>query len=592
MRASAQPLASAAVASRRLSIGFTVATMAAITAVLNGESGTIINEHYSLNEYINRRVGFLGRHPDYAHMVTRLFAIVRRDAADVFKQGRELSVQEVRRRESKLDVTPLLPLPTTDNCASVDNFRNYPDREWTPGHVPPVNRIHVVDKDDDNGHIYRLMSFTDAVAEYTTVAPATHARANMAPQTRFSQPAISWGSSRCSASPQPTAALQHDQGMHVASIEDSQDLLSRAANSQQTAQSSRQSAASPYADCVDYDRSSDAATATPKLVNRASTSTATPEPATTTQDMLIETNLTPATSTCHDVEGAGQTTPLTGLSSGRPDPRVSSNHSRSSQASAPAGRGMSIPVKTKPYVKRARSESPAPVDSVIGDSPQPRPSKRPRLHAGPPPAAKALDDTLRVVGQAPTARSKRKIVRAATANEDGRSGRHSHIQSGGASKSMWAQAVHPDNDHVEAVAAGTALPRAKREAEAASKLRYNRLLERHQAAALRKAKKNQKNVQGALKNHTHPDLMPEFFDIRNFPEDERDSTVRCVCMVVHDDGTNMISCGECLVWQHPVCMGEGVPKNQQKGKYSCHVCDPWRHRKRLAELRQAQPSLA
>ncbi|KAK5732528.1 hypothetical protein LTR17_010467 [Elasticomyces elasticus] len=96
------------------------------------EIGTVLNEHYSLEEYVKRRAGWLARLPDFARMPTGLFAISRRDAFDIFGADQTLSVQEVRRRELAAEFDPLLPQPTTGNTESIDSFRSYGQRQWSP----------------------------------------------------------------------------------------------------------------------------------------------------------------------------------------------------------------------------------------------------------------------------------------------------------------------------------------------------------------------------------------------------------------------------------------------------------------------------
>ncbi|KAK1043000.1 hypothetical protein LTR33_015467 [Friedmanniomyces endolithicus] len=110
---------------------------------------TVLTEHYNVQEYVNRRAGWLARLPHYARMTTGLFTIARQDATEVFKSDHALSVQEVRRREHAAEVSPLLPLPTTDNTESIDGFRSYGDREWSSGVVRSENGVSVNDKDRD-----------------------------------------------------------------------------------------------------------------------------------------------------------------------------------------------------------------------------------------------------------------------------------------------------------------------------------------------------------------------------------------------------------------------------------------------------------
>ncbi|KAK3639852.1 hypothetical protein LTR56_012232 [Elasticomyces elasticus] len=105
--------------------------MANLQVVRPLEIGTVLNEHYSLEEYVKRRAGWLGRLPDFPR-ATGTFAISRRDAFDIFGPDQALSVQEVRRRELAAEFDPLLPLPTTGNTESIDSFRSYGQREWSP----------------------------------------------------------------------------------------------------------------------------------------------------------------------------------------------------------------------------------------------------------------------------------------------------------------------------------------------------------------------------------------------------------------------------------------------------------------------------
>ncbi|KAK5682512.1 hypothetical protein LTS10_005640 [Elasticomyces elasticus] len=114
-------------------------------------SNPVLNEHYSLDEYLKRRAGWLGRLENFARMPTGLFAISRRDAFDIFGADQALSVQEVRRRELAAEFDPLLPLPTTGNTESIDSFRSYGLREWSPSgdRAVSVNDVELVHESAD-----------------------------------------------------------------------------------------------------------------------------------------------------------------------------------------------------------------------------------------------------------------------------------------------------------------------------------------------------------------------------------------------------------------------------------------------------------
>ncbi|KAI6814978.1 hypothetical protein KC332_g4652 [Hortaea werneckii] len=101
---------------------------------------TVINDFYNREDYVRRRAHFLGRHDAYKNV--SVFPIARGDAERVFADENEvlLSVQEVQRRETASGFEDLLPLPTTANTQTMDNFRLYPDQEWTPNSYPVRNQ--------------------------------------------------------------------------------------------------------------------------------------------------------------------------------------------------------------------------------------------------------------------------------------------------------------------------------------------------------------------------------------------------------------------------------------------------------------------
>ena len=112
--------------------------------------GSVLNDHYFLDEYVKRRGSFLEIHHDHKTRDTGLLAIARDDAQLIFTSEHEiLSVQEVRRRELLSEVVPFLPLPTTANTRTIDNFKGYPRREWTPNMTPPPQEPDVQPRSHD-----------------------------------------------------------------------------------------------------------------------------------------------------------------------------------------------------------------------------------------------------------------------------------------------------------------------------------------------------------------------------------------------------------------------------------------------------------
>lgn len=106
------------------------------------ETGKVLNDCYTVDQYVSRRCWFLSKLPENAKM-SRFFEGIREiEAAAVFTVEEEvLSVQEVRRREQAGLISPLLPLPTTDNTQTIDSFRSYSRKECAPVISPPSLRL-------------------------------------------------------------------------------------------------------------------------------------------------------------------------------------------------------------------------------------------------------------------------------------------------------------------------------------------------------------------------------------------------------------------------------------------------------------------
>ncbi|KAI7151915.1 hypothetical protein KC349_g9262 [Hortaea werneckii] len=99
----------------------------------------VVNDFYDKEDYVRRRADFLGSHDDYKGI--SVFPIARDDANRVFLDEHEvLSVQEVQRRETAAGFEDLLPLPTTANTQTIDDFKSYPDHEWVLPNNFPVDR--------------------------------------------------------------------------------------------------------------------------------------------------------------------------------------------------------------------------------------------------------------------------------------------------------------------------------------------------------------------------------------------------------------------------------------------------------------------
>ena len=509
----------------------------ALNEVAALEQGIILNDHYDLSKYVLRRATYLGNNSLYKNLSINWFSIARSDAAEVFDaQSRELSVQEVRRRELRKEIAPLLPLPTTANTETIDSFQSFQQVEWTS-------------EEQIQGQTSKIFS-TSTQVNSSSAAPT---QARMQTSLESSPPSVPQHST---FNPRPThPVLRAING------------LGQAANTtmafngpQQTGQgrlfdmSSSPlpdiSFSSPFA--IDPRLTADTSLAsmedngTPMQLDDAETQPP-PDPELLRKIINKLGEKPPSNATTAAKEQA--------RASKDDAPKVPQNVYYAEGVSALGNRGMSLPVKTN---KRARNDTPDPSDESnqnedgSGSSEDARPpvSKRSNILA-----LKVDKAKLRSVTSAPPKMSRKK-----------------------------ASAGKPKTkpNHIDSVNSGNALPRTAAEATSAADTRLARLLASHNTSM--KARKRRSVPAGE-----EPDFMPEYFNVKKFPKAKRNDQVRCACGVVVDDGVSMIACDKCGVWQHEDCMGEGVPEDLKSEQYFCHVCEPWVHRELVARLRRENP---
>lgn len=549
-------------------------------AVRTLETGTILNEYYTFEEYINRRGGWLGKQPDYARMPTGLFSIARRDAQDVFQGDHALSVQEVRRRERAHDIDPLLPLPTTDNTESLDNFQSYPDREWSPGITwlaprPPADDEDSVSDALETPHSPAATFQGIHAAGVSQTPAASHDQIHGRPSQNCARsPSLSRQSATPPGSPTTSA-------YYGAAGPNAQTSTTKATNKSQSALSSQQTTTGRPSRNY-HQRSSDQAS---QLLPSSSSPMA--ELATTGATTPAFGDAPAKQGSSPPLAHAGDTTPqqakvLQGIIDALGQPQAARAESSSSPdlvdvdggIASLAGRGIRVPVKQKRGTKRAASESPTDsvIDSQIVEADQPmeqRPVKRLKLKGPRDPSTTPPHEVARPEPETPAP----KRTRTKTPTKKKQKARSPSVDA---------------EDELEAVIAGTALPTSRAEAVRAAKARHERLFQQHQATNSTISGANKKSRERRTRKKTEPDFLPEFFNPNNFAPGEEMDSVRCVCGAISDDSGHVLSCDQCNVWQHNACMGAAVPKNPRKAKYMCQMCDPWAHRELLARLRRQE----
>jgi hypothetical protein len=149
---------------------------------------------------------------------------------------------------------------------------------------------------------------------------------------------------------------------------------------------------------------------------------------------------------------------------------------------------------------------------------------------------------------------------------------------------------------------GKILPRTKLEATEAANELHNRLLADYrtqgqgQGNKRKSARQSTTNVNNINRD---PDFMPHYFSSANFNAngDEEEGSVRCICGAVTNDKTGMLVCGKCDVWQHIRCAApqfdgkdadELEALDKELTKFRCTVCDPYAHRHILQKVRTGE----
>jgi hypothetical protein len=113
-----------------LNDAYNEATQIARAATMEG-NGAVLTDYYTFEEYIARRGAFIIKLPEYKHLTNACWVVRKNDANLIFAdEQQQLTVREVRRRELANEVEPLLPLPTTSNTESLDNFRHCRPEDW------------------------------------------------------------------------------------------------------------------------------------------------------------------------------------------------------------------------------------------------------------------------------------------------------------------------------------------------------------------------------------------------------------------------------------------------------------------------------
>ncbi|KAK5175780.1 uncharacterized protein LTR77_000920 [Saxophila tyrrhenica] len=554
----------------------------ALGEVLQHEGGNVLHDHYSFEQYFQRRATRLAMNHSYKTVKTNPFTFARIDAEEVFESpDMQLSVEEVRRREVQRNITPLLPLPTTENTNTIDNFASYPRTEWTG--VQPATKTP-----------FEIASDLIARSSNITLTP-DHLKLVHRPS---------------STSPQRRDGIT-PSGMQLTPPSFNTLFATRTKPSgleQQTSSRWGSAYSSPYPGRPSFGSS-----------------------------YLTEPLSTPATSPLTEVMDDASTFPPTkvgdltdaqhhalvhwiidGLG---PEPTHSCNIADfwAAQASLKStGFAQPFSCATAPPAVQAPSSDPGPHRNPPAYV-HPRVSSMPHVGMKDAPVkvmtssgveyrlrgpaeqdatdAVGIDQTFDAVDEDQDMESKQEAEQARPA-KGLKLKRHAPrpqgtmppppapIQAQFPAPAPTLQTTTPAataESHLEAVIAGTALPINEAEAKQAQSERLVRL-------------------QASGSYHTRSKDHPcEFFDAARFKPDDEYSKVRCICGAKDLKGQPDIGCDAegdedliktkgrgCGVWQHVACVQDVLSGNWRKEPYLCQMCDPWTHRVKIAAMRRME----
>lgn len=593
--------------------------------------GHILHDSYTKSTYIYRRRGHLSTHPNI-NPYSNIHANVTLEADQVFNgQADELSAQQVRMREHFCEIDPLTPFPTSTNTTTIDNFAGYGTREWTAETGHPV---FVRSLSQSSSNIDELDRFLEESPEQTR--NPTFGLDRSVPNARIEQSSASQsaGQSRqtTSAGQDPEYPGQQTLANMSAQHQFTDTMDQNHQDHEWSAMDPPQAALNPPRDdatmqkiWADLGHRNDLTPADCPLQYQ-NPPVANPPVA---HPQVAHQQVTRPMDEVSAVQGRAMSTPVKYAPGAkkRPAPveldEADANITEDDQAAATPTNPSKKPIQ--PPKKKVRvtvtagadEEAPeqAPRRTLAAKAPRhapptataaPQPVKQP-----PPAASQTALEPAEELEQAPPpvktkATSKRKArptrkdpSEASTVPEARPKRKAQHRTLGGkappappgsaipaaASRTPAAPAAATaGRGIIQSIADGNRLPKSKAEASAGAARRREDLLSK-----LQEEKK---------RNVRHPDLGPEFFDIKNFTADEKDPNgeppVRCVCE--ENDGNyqgDWIGCDkeECRVWQHVGCMGSAVPaaNAREDAKYACQQCDPFAHKNFIKQLRKDHP---
>ena len=561
--------------------------------------GSVLKDYYTIFEYRDRRAKFFDKLPGWSRRPKAIYDMVKRDSNYFFDEDdptRQLDALEVREREIAEKFEVLLPLPTTANTQTIDNFKSCPP-------IDGSREADEVSEDEDGAMEDGNREVDEAEDDYDEVVEDGRDVPTPGGSSIHSTPVTS---------PVEGTNLVFNKKLSIlddpASISDLSDLATpmlsgRVARSEShvlppqstvpapaidTFQTQKKST-SPKNLCIlrePADASDFSDLATPVLsggLARPQPHMAPPQPPVSSPAIdFVQTQKT-ATSPKNFTVAPG----VSSMSRyGMPGPIKSQQRQHTPEQAkmiAPKPHSASKVSTTMPNIAAATDQTDAtePVSKKQKlDHTVAKTTEAPVISTASHPATNQ--------NQVPAASSSAPI---STISQPTTNNGQSTAVSSGVSTTTAAPAT--TQRRLNDIIAGRILPRSKQEAQNAADEQHNRLLAAYRSQDQTRSNTRKSARQSTLTINPDPDFMPHYFSAANFkPEERKSGSIRCICGATENDkNKGAIACETCGVWQHTYCLYGEIDEqslDSEDVKFLCTVCDPYAHRHVLKRLRAGE----
>jgi len=563
-------------------------------AAVHEGGGSILKDYYTVFEYRDRRAKFFDKLPGWSRRPGDIYEMVKRDSNLFFDEDKatlQLDALEVRERELEHQFEVLLPLPTTANTQTIDNFKTCPpidgsreaDEESEDEQVMKDGDDEVDEAEDDHDEDVEdgrdvptpggslthstpvtspTMGTTSAFDKKVAILNDPASIANLSDLATPMLPEL-MRSKPLKAPPQPPVSTSAADGLDTQKTTTSPKNFTVAPG---VSSMSHYGMPGPIKSQHRQRTPEQAKMTVPKPTSVSKISKIIPK---TTAGIDQTESAEPvakkrkvfhvAARSANDAATATVPHPVTSkmqapaVLSGVPVPKTSQAITNKNQSPAFSS-GIAGPMTSEPTTNNNQPMSDSSV-VAIATNPQPTTSNNQPavVSSGTPATATTTTSTPAIAPAAAPAAAQRRL-----------------------------------SDIID----GRILPRSKQEARDAADEQHARLLAAYRTQNQSQSTTRKSARQSTMNVNPDPDFMPHYFSAANFPAEEvaEGGSTRCVCGATeNDEDKGAIVCEPCGVWQHTECLYPGMgEKELEEVTHLCTMCDQYAHRHVLRRMRAGE----